>query len=70
VPANLLHPIGGLDNSVVQVQSSIKKLTVRKGGKLRGYYESVGCKGKQRPIAVDFLSEAGESKTATANLAC
>jgi hypothetical protein len=70
VPANLLHPIGGLDNSVVQVQSSISKLTVRKGGKLRGYYESVACKGKQRPISVDFLSEADQSETATANLAC
>jgi hypothetical protein len=70
VPANLLHPIGGLDNAVVQVQSSIKKLTVKKGGKTRGYYESVGCKGKSRPISVDFLSEAGQSVTATTNARC
>jgi len=70
VPANLLHPIGGLDNAVVQVQSTIKKLTVKKGGKTRGYYESVGCKGKQRPISVDFLSEAGQSVTATTNARC
>jgi hypothetical protein len=70
VPANLLHPIGGLDNSVVQVESTIRKLTVRKGGKLRGYYESVGCKGGTRAISVDFLSEAGESKTATKNVPC
>ncbi len=70
VPANLLHPIGGLDNAVVQVQSTIKKLTVKKGGKTRGYYESVACKGNKRPIAVDFLSEAGQSETATADLAC
>ena len=70
MPANLLHPIGGLDNAVVQVQSSIKKLTVRKGGKLRGYYESVACKGKQRPISVDFLSEAGQSVTQSSNARC
>jgi hypothetical protein len=70
VPANLLHPIGGLDNAVVQVQSTIKKLTVKKGGKTRGYFESVACKGKKRPISVDFLSEAGQSETATMNASC
>ena len=70
VPANLLHPIGGLDNAVVQVQSAIKKLTVKKAGRTRGYFESVACKGNKRPIAVDFLSEAGQSQTASADLAC
>lgn len=70
VPANLLHPIGGLDNAVTQVQSTINRVTVRRKGKLRGYYESIGCRGKKRPISVDFLSEAGESKTATADLRC
>jgi hypothetical protein len=70
VPANLLHPIGGLDNAVTQVQSTINRLTVKKGGKTRGYYETVGCKGKQRPISVDFLSEAGQSVTATTNAKC
>jgi hypothetical protein len=70
VPANLLHPIGGLDNAVTQVQSTINKLTVKKSGKTRGYYESVGCKGSKRPISVDFLTEAGQTTTATTNAKC
>lgn len=70
VPANLLHPIGGLDNAVTQVQSTISKVTVKRHGKTRGYFETVGCKGKKRPISVDFLSEAGQSATATTNATC
>ena len=53
------------DTAVTKVTSDISKLTVKKGGKTRGYYESVACKGKTRPIEVTFLSEAGESKTAS-----
>jgi hypothetical protein len=37
---------------------------------LHGYYESVACKGKQRPISVDFLTEAGQTTTASANAKC
>jgi hypothetical protein len=70
VPANLLHPIGGVDNAVVQVQSTIKKLTAKSKGKTRGYYESVGCKSGKRPISVDFLSEAGQTSNATYASAC
>jgi hypothetical protein len=70
VPANLLHPVGGLDNAVVRVESTIKRMTVRRGGKLRGYYESIGCRKGQRQISVDFLSEAGQSVTATAQARC
>jgi len=43
---------------------------VRRGGKLRGYYESIGCRKGQRQISVDFLSEAGQSVTATAQARC
>lgn len=70
VPANLLHPIGGLDNAVVQVQSTIKKLTAKSKGVTHGYYESIGCQGNKRPISVDFLSEAGQTATATYNAGC
>jgi hypothetical protein len=70
VPANLLHPIPGLDNAVVQVQSTIKKLTVKSKGKSRGYYESIACKGGKRPISVDFLSEAGQTTTSSYSAGC
>ena len=70
VPANLLHPVGGLDNAVVRVESTIRRLTVRRGGKPRGYFESIGCRRGQRAISVDFLSEAGQSVRSTAQARC
>jgi hypothetical protein len=70
VPDNLLHPVAGIDNAVIQVKSNIKKMTKRSKGKLRGYYESSACKGKARPISVTFLTEAGQSSTASSNAAC
>jgi hypothetical protein len=70
VPSNLLHSVPGLDTAVTKVTSDISKLTVKKGGKTRGYYESVACKGKVRPIEVTFLSEAGETKTASVDAKC
>jgi hypothetical protein len=70
VPSNLLHSVPGLDTAVTQVTSTIDKMTVKKGGQARGYYESVACKGKNRPIQVTFLSEAGETKSASYNAKC
>jgi hypothetical protein len=71
VPANLLHPVAGLDNAVTNVTSTIKKLTKRVKGRVRGYYEVAGgCKGGKRGIEVSFLSEAGETKVARNTAAC
>jgi len=58
VADNLLHPLAGLDNSVVQVQSNIKKLTAKKHGKKVGFFEGFMCKSKQT-ISVTFTQEAG-----------
>lgn len=71
VPSNLLHPIPGVDNAVIDVTSTIKKMTRKVKGKTRGYYEVAGgCKGGKRAVSVEFLSEAGESKTATSTASC
>jgi hypothetical protein len=70
VPSNLLHSVPGLDTAVTQVTSTINKLTVKKGGKTRGYYESVACQGSKRPIQVTFVSEAGQSATAKTTIPC
>jgi hypothetical protein len=70
VPSNLLHPVAGVDNAVVRVQSSISKLTAKLRGKTHGYFDSIGCKGSKRPISVDFLSEAGQTSTASYDAAC
>jgi hypothetical protein len=67
VPKTVLHPIAGLSVAVKSVQSTIKKMTVTKGGKKYGYYESVKCSKKTRPIKVTFHTEAGQTSSASAS---
>jgi hypothetical protein len=74
VPDSLAHP-GGLDNSVVEVTSFIRKVTgrvtVRRGvpqaaAKRRvGFYSLVGRKGRTRTVRVTFVDESGAKTTAT-----
>ena len=68
VPDRLAHP-GGLDNAVVEVTTTINKLTgkVKVKGKRRkvGFYSAVGRKGKTRTVRVTFIDETGNKQTAT-----
>ncbi|WP_027006211.1 hypothetical protein [Conexibacter woesei] len=59
VPANLLHPVAGLDAGITSVSS-----TVAKGAGDRGPFTSIGCKGS-RTIKVTFTEEGGGTGTAT-----
>jgi hypothetical protein len=59
VPDELRHQLG-LDVSVVDVKSTWKKLTGKKGSKKVGYFETTGCKGK-RSASVTFTTEDGTS---------
>jgi hypothetical protein len=73
VPDTLAHP-GGLDNSVINVVSRIKKLTgkvpVRRGVPVAtakrtvGFYSLVGRKGGTRTTRVTFIDESGAKSTA------
>jgi hypothetical protein len=58
VPPNILHTVPSITLAVRRVQSEIARRSVRRKGKRRGYYESVNCRGKQRPITVSFTAEA------------
>jgi hypothetical protein len=69
-PANLLHPIAGLTVAVRNVTSKINLKTVTKKGVKKGYYESVKCKGKSRPVVVTFTPESGAPVTAKSTAAC
>jgi hypothetical protein len=69
-PPDLLHPVAGLTTAVRSVQSTIKKRTVTKKGVKKGYYESIKCKGKNRPVKVTFTPESGSPVTATAVAPC
>ena len=76
VPPELLHPAQGLDVTVRDVTSSIKKLVSKKkvkvGGKKRkvGFYSAVGCKGGKRSIQVTFVSETGQKSPVTKDKKC
>jgi hypothetical protein len=69
VPDTLAHP-GGLDNSVVEVESTIRRELGRaevKGGDERrvGFYSLVGRKGPRRTVRVTFVDESGAKSTST-----
>jgi hypothetical protein len=53
VPHVILHPVDGLTVAVRSVQSTLK----------RGFFTSVAVKGGKRPVAVTFLTEAGQTST-------
>jgi hypothetical protein len=67
VPGVLRHPLATLDNSVVDTQSSIKRL-VRNG---KGYYEAEGgCTNGRRTVQVVFTPESGPAATASTPARC
>jgi hypothetical protein len=76
VPPELLHPAQGLDVTVRDVTSSIKKIVSKKAitikGKKRkvGFYSAIGCKGGKRSIQVTFVSETGQKSPVTKDKAC
>jgi hypothetical protein len=69
VPDNLIHPVPGVDNSVIDVTSHVLKKTgkVKVKGKTRtvGFASAVGRKGKTRTVRVTFVDETGHRETAT-----
>jgi hypothetical protein len=58
VPEDLRHVLG-LDVAVVNVTSTIKKISGKVGKKKVGFFSSVGCKDKKRDITVTFTDETG-----------
>jgi hypothetical protein len=76
VPPELLHPAQGLDVTVRDVTSAIKKIVSKKAitikGKKRkvGFYSAIGCKGGKRSIQVTFVSETGQKSPVTKDKAC
>ena len=76
VPSELLHPAQGLDVTVRDVTSSIKKIVSKKAitikGKKRkvGFYSAIGCKGGKRSIQVTFVSETGQRSPVTKDVKC
>ena len=74
VPIELQQPAPGLENSVIDVSSTVFKKTAKAkvGGKRRtvGYYSEVGCKGSTRTVRVKFVDTQGRSFTANKPTKC
>lgn len=65
IPANLRHPITGLNNGISSISASILKKT----SKGTGYFVSTSCKGS-RPITLTLTAEDGTSTTSKGSAAC
>jgi hypothetical protein len=71
VDNTLLHPITGFDNAVVQVQSTISKVTKKSKGVKHGFFDSAGgCKKHKRTVKVTFTQVDGSSQNVTNTAKC
>jgi hypothetical protein len=64
VPQNLKHPLAGTDNSVRRSDNLINLVKRKVGGKKRGFYEKIGCKGGKRLVRATFITEATATQPA------
>jgi hypothetical protein len=71
VDDTLLHPAPGFDNAVVDVNSTINKITKKIGGKTRGFFESAGkCKGGKSQVKVTFRQVSGAKQDVSNTMKC
>jgi hypothetical protein len=75
VPQNLKHPLSGIDNSVRRSDNKLFLTKKKVKGKMRGFYEKVGCKGNKRTVRATFITEATSTQpsqkfTATKTARC
>ncbi|MFN8204788.1 MAG: hypothetical protein U0S48_19705 [Solirubrobacteraceae bacterium] len=71
IPNNLIHPVGGVNNSIISIDATINKKTTGKGKNKVAYIESVGgCKKGQRGISLTLTFESGAQSTTTGSAKC
>lgn len=74
IPTNLRHPVTGLDNGIVTIDSTILKRTTKVGRGKRarrvGYLESVGCRRGRRAVTLTLTSETGATTTSSGSARC
>ncbi|MEZ5121273.1 MAG: hypothetical protein R2736_06830 [Solirubrobacterales bacterium] len=71
IPNNLIHPVGGVNNSIISIDATINKKTTGKGKNKVAYIESVGgCKKGKRGIALTLTFESGAQSTTTGSAKC
>jgi hypothetical protein len=71
IPSNLIHPVTGVDNSIINIDVAINKKTTGKGKKKVAYIESVGgCKKGERGIELTLTYESGQQSTTKGAAKC
>jgi hypothetical protein len=71
VDQTLLHPAAGIDNAVVQVNSTIRKAIKKVKGVKRGFFESAGkCRNGKSGIKVTFRQVDGSKQTVSTTSKC
>jgi len=71
IPANLMHPITGLNQGIYELNATLSKKTARVRGKRVHLFESVGgCRGGKRQVVLNLTAEAGGSSTSRGTARC
>ncbi len=70
IPNNLRHPVGGVDNSIIDIDATFPRKTTGKGKKKVAYIEAVGCKGGSRDIELTLSLEGGSQATSKSSARC
>lgn len=62
IPQNLKTPLATIRNALVETQITFSRKTVRRSGRTRGFFETVGaCRRNQRAINVRFDNEGSDT---------
>ena len=71
IPTNLKNPVSTIRNSLVETQLTLKRKTVKVGGKTVGYFETFGgCKAGARKITVAFDNEGANDMVQSSAARC
>lgn len=71
IPANLMHPVAGLNQGISSLNATLSKKSVRVKGKKRYLLESSGgCRGGSRAVTLLLTAETGGSSTSKGAARC
>jgi hypothetical protein len=71
IPANLMHPITGLNQGINELTATLSRKTARVRGKRVNLLESTGgCRGGKRQVVLELTAEAGGSSTSRGTARC
>jgi len=71
IPANLMHPIPGLNQGISELTATLNRKTARVRGKRVNLLEATGgCRRGQRAVVLNLTAESGGSSTSRGTARC